>query len=157
MATASVPVTTVPAASFQPDIDNHYEMSDANKTLQLTYRLQTAGPLTPGATTGPSLQYVAADGRRLFTGEEIAQETTTLGTMLTVGLEVVADLRSVTLTLFLPRVVHQHPGSPQSFEAFAVRAQHDTSFTGTPSVFGGNPTYKVTQLHGTASKVQVPL
>ncbi len=98
------------------------------------------------------------EGSRSFEGAQILQQTTALGTLLTVTLNVVPDLRTLTFSMLMPQVTKASgtggPGSSQSSETIAIKAEHYTSLTGALSP-GGNPTYATTKLLGIARSVEV--
>ena len=137
--------------------DNQFKLSDYEKRTHVTLNLQKAGPLTPGTTAqGPVLDYQGVEGTLSFSGQQITTETTALGTQYTVTLNIVPDLRTLKFTLLLPAVTHKTAGQPQAFETIAIKAEHHTSLTGTPTAPGANPTYTALKMHGTAAKVIVP-
>lgn len=152
----SATATSVPTAV--QGSDNQFKLSDYEKRTHVTLNLQKAGPLAPGTSAqGPVIEYKGAEGTLSFSGEQIITETTALGKMFTVTLNVVPDLRTLKFTLLLPDVIHKAGAATQAFETVAIKAEHHTSLSGAPNVTGANPTYTALKMHGTASKVQVPL
>ncbi len=154
MATTTATVSN--GTPLLPATDNHFALQDSQGKTEITYSLQKAGPLTPGINLdGPVLDYKGPEGTLTFSGSQVGTLPTPLGTMITVTLNVVPDLRTLTFSMLLPNVVHGTPGSAQSFETMGILAQHHTSLLGPPAQ-GGNPTYSVLKLHGQASHVLFP-
>lgn len=108
--------------------------------VRITYATSSfAGP--------PQFAYADKAGARRFFGDEIESVPTALGTEVTVVLESVADLRTITLTLLLPPI--EVPiGGVVEFDTLAVRSTHATTIGGPP--LGASQTYVALRLHGTA-------
>src|SRR6185436_1798547 len=70
-------------------------------------------------------------GDHTFFGGEIATAETALGTEVTVTLESIPDLRTVTLTLVLPDI-RMGDGEETSFETIAVITTIATTIAGPP-------------------------
>ncbi len=87
-----------------------------------------------------------------FSGDEIQVEETSIGRLVTVTLEVIADLRTVTFTVILPvvRVIAGSVGTVISVPG--IRTTHHTTIAGPPPV-GPEKTYEVCELRGTAQAV----
>jgi hypothetical protein len=152
-ASTTTPVSSVAAQTS----DNQFKLRDYENKTTVTLNLQKPGPLTPGTTgQGPSLDYHGVEGTLSFSGPQIITETTALGKMFTVTLNIVPDLRTLTFSLLIPAVIHKAGEASQAFETIAVKAEHHTSLTGTPNITGANPTYHVLKMHGTAASVKVP-
>src|SRR4051794_3321977 len=99
----------VPAIFFQPG-DNQFKLNDRSKKLHVTLNLKRPGPLVQGSTAqGPILQYEGPEGTLSFSGDQITQESSELGKMYTVTLNIVPDLRASLFTIVLPSVVHKDP------------------------------------------------
>jgi hypothetical protein len=101
-------------------------------------------------TGEPQLHYVGPDGDLSFSGDQIAVAETALGTEVTVLIEQVADLRTVTCTLLLPHF--RLPEDDRSaFETLAIKTTSHDTIAGPPE--GAAQTYEAVPLHGTASAV----
>jgi len=85
-------------------------------------------------------------------GTEIRTNSTALGTEVTVTLEVVPDLRTVTITLLVPDI-NLGKQSEMDFETVAIETTQHTSIGGPGLVVGSLLTYRVIALHGTAKNV----
>ena len=107
---------------------------------------------TADAARKPVLEYDDGQGPRTYTGDQIRQEKTALGRLLSVE-RVLLDARLPTITLVLPRVLLEED-KPEKFSTFVV-------FTGRggtvvlPRPIGPGPaeTYKVETFRGTARHV----
>jgi hypothetical protein len=86
-------------------------------------------------------------------GDEITIERGPLGTLVTVTLEVVPDLHTLTATLVLPDLGGM--SSPITrFRTFLVLTTNRTSIGGPALVTGALQLYEVVKGHGTAQQVQ---
>jgi hypothetical protein len=149
---------STPAPVSTQSNDNQFTLSDYEKHTHVTLNLEKAGPLAPGSSAkGPTLQYQGVEGTLSFSGDQIVTETTALGKLFTVTLNIVPDLRTLDFTLLLPAVVHKAAATTQSFDTIAIKSEHHTSLTGTPTTAGANPSYAVLKMHGKAAQVKVPL
>lgn len=154
---AATPSSPAPAASASTQAsDNQFKLSSHDGSTQVTLNLEQGGPLSPGSTPGPSIQYQGSEGSLSFSGEQIVTETTGLGKMFTVILNVVPDLRTLKFTLVLPSVTHKAGAEKQHFETIAIKAQVHTSLIGTPPA-GANTSFEVMKMRGTAEAVPVAL
>src|SRR5262249_42559291 len=105
------------AAAAVQAADNQFKLSDYQNRTRVTLNLQKAGPLAPGTSAqGPVLDYQGVEGTLSFSGQQVTTETTALGTMYTVTLNIVPDLRTLKFTLLVPAVIHKTAGQPQAFE-----------------------------------------
>jgi hypothetical protein len=86
-------------------------------------------------------------GDHSFAGAEIATAETALGTEVTVTLESIPDLRTVTLTLVLPDI-RMSEGEETAFRSFAVLTTTATTIAGPPP--GAQQSYEVIGLDGVA-------
>jgi hypothetical protein len=119
---------------------NLFVLQGAGGGTQIAYSATTV-------TGEPELSYQGPHGENVFSGDAIRRAETALGTELTVELEAVPDLKSVTLTLVLP-----HGLGRQRFSTFAVVTTNPTSVTGPQN---GHPqTYEVIALEGEAQFVE---
>ena len=149
--------STTPAAKLTVSSgDNQFQLSDRENKTHVTLNLQTHGPLVKGSVAkAPTLEYRGVEGTFTFSGEQVTVETSELGKMYTVTLNIVPDLRTLLFTLVLPPVVHKSGEAKQAFDTIAIKSERHTSLTGTPNP-GAATTYTCLKMHGTAAKVEVP-
>jgi hypothetical protein len=88
-----------------------------------------------------------------FSGEQIRIRATELGTEVTVTLEVIADLQTVTLTLLVPAINLGAETEVQVTTATIETTNH-TTIGGPKLITGPLQTYRVIELRGTAKSVQ---
>jgi hypothetical protein len=120
---------------------NLFELSYGD--VQITFSTSSfAGP--------PQFSHSGPRGQHTFSGEEIRTLESELGTEVTVTLESIPDLRTVTLTLVLP--AFRLPAENESaFQTVAVFTTVSTTIAGPPP--GADRTYEVVQLDGVARLV----
>jgi hypothetical protein len=106
---------------------------------------------TSSSSGKPLFNYKDSKGARNFNGDEIRTQKTEIGTMVTVTLETVPDLRVVTLTLLVPAI--NLDGSEKEFRTIAIRTTSKTTIGGPQLVKGALKTYEVINFKGTASSV----
>ena len=153
----SAPTTTPVASIAATSGDNQFKLSDHDKKTHVTLNLQTHGPLVQGSTAqAPTLQYEGVEGTFTFSGEQVTVETSALGKMFTVTLNIVPDLRTLLFTLLLPPVIHKAGERKQAFDTIAIKSERHTSIQGPPTNPGAGTTYTSLKMHGTAAKVEVP-
>jgi hypothetical protein len=99
----------------------------------------------------PRLTYEDQKISLTFQGEEIRSMDTEIGLQLTVTLEQVPDLQTVTLTLILPTINLQ--GNEGRFRTQAIITTHRTSIGGPDLVKGPLQLYRVKPLRGIARVV----
>jgi len=127
-------------AAEQKQAANLFELSCS--VTQITYSTSSfAGP--------PQLSYSGAHGAHSFSGEEIDTQSTALGTEVTVTLEAIPDLHTMTLTVVLPEV-HTHRGEEQDVSGLAVFTTNHTTIAGPSPV---QRSYEVISLDGVANLV----
>jgi hypothetical protein len=100
----------------------------------------------------PLLTYQAHKQTRSFRGEEIRVQQTELGDTVTVTLEVVPDLHTVTLTLLIP-AVNLGKDNAARIATQAIRTTSRTSIGGPRLVQGQIQLYEALALEGTAKSV----
>jgi hypothetical protein len=86
-----------------------------------------------------------------FQGEEIRRLEADTGSQVTVTLEQIPDLRTVTLTLLLPTINLE--GTECPFQTQAIITTHKTSIGGPDLVKGVLQTYRIKALRGIARLV----
>jgi hypothetical protein len=100
----------------------------------------------------PQFSYRDRDTSRTFRGDQIVADETRVGRLVSVELEVVPDLRTVTFSLILP-TVNIVPGSAGT--AVSVPGLVTTSHTSIAGpILGPSKTYRVLTLRGTAQFVE---
>ena len=121
---------------------NLFELSGGN--IQITY--------SSSSFTGlPLFSYRDNSTNLQFSGDEIRCVTTEIGELLTVTLEQIPDLRTVTFTLILP-VVNVLPASSGTYiQVPGITTTTHTTIAG--SVLGPEMTYSQVNLTGTAQFV----
>jgi hypothetical protein len=98
----------------------------------------------------PLLQYNGPEGELSFSGDEIGTAATALGSEVTVTLETVPDLHTITCTLLLPSL-RLPGGGESSFETLAIKTTAHTTIAGPPE--GAGQSYESVALHGVAKAV----
>lgn len=118
---------------------NLFELSGG--CIQITYSSSSfAGP--------PQFSYRDDSMNRQFSGNEIRSVQTEIGELLTVTIEQIPDLRTVTFTLILP-VVTVMPGSAGThIQAPGITTTTPTTIAG--PAMGAQMTYSPVKLKGTA-------
>jgi len=105
---------------------------------------------TTSITGEPLLSYSGPEGERSFSGNEIESLPTRLGSEVTVTLDSVPDLHTITLTILIPSF--RLPEDRQSeFDTFAIKTTNHTTIAGPPE--GPGQSYEAVALHGVAKAV----
>ncbi len=99
----------------------------------------------------PLLTYKDRQRTLTFQGEEIRQLDSEIGQQVTVIIEQIPDLQTVTFTLLLPAINLNEPES--RFQTIGIIATHRTSIGGPDLVKGVLQTYVVKYLKGRAQLV----
>jgi hypothetical protein len=97
---------------------------------------------------GPILSYRDPQRSLSFRGAEIRSQETELGELITVTLEAIQDLRTVTFTLMLPIVTVMPQSSGSYIRVPGVTTTNPTTIAGPPP--GPEKLYSVVNLQGTA-------
>lgn len=114
------------------------------KTIQVSY--------SDTSLLGGSLLNYRDDRISLsFRGEEIRVCDTELGQLITVTLEAIPDLRTVTFTLILPIVSVMSQSSGTRIKVPAITTTNPTTIAGPPP--GPQKLYSIVKLQGTAQFV----
>lgn len=109
--------------------------------IEITYSTSSfSGP--------PLLTYKDWQRTLTFQGDEIRQLDSEIGQQVTVIIEQIPDLRTVTFTLLLPVINLDEPES--RFRTLGIIATHRTSIGGPDLVKGALQTYRVKELRGIA-------
>jgi hypothetical protein len=130
------------APAAQPDL---FDLSDAASQIQITYA-------TSGVDGRPHLDYTDRRLQRSYVGAAIRVLRSEIGTLVSVTLEQVPDLHTITLTLLLPAINLQ--GTRATIGTEAILTTQRTSIGGPALVQGTLQTYRVLRLQGTARLVE---
>ena len=103
---------------------------------------------------GPILSYRDAQRSLSFRGADIRAQETELGELITVTLEAIPDLRTMTFTLMLPIVTVMPQSSGTYIRVPGVTATTPTTLAGPPP--GPERLYAVVTLQGTAQFANSP-
>ena len=117
-----------------------YHLSGGGQTIALSMK----------DPADPSIVYESPEGTREFGAKEIRQESTQLGLVLSVGLEEVPDLQSVTLSLAVPRANRPENMKSVNISTFSVRTTRRDNIAGPDSLEGQIVTYETFELEGNA-------
>ncbi len=98
----------------------------------------------------PLLDYSGPEGDRHFSGGQIHTLASALGTAVTVTLESVPDLHTLTFTLLLPSFRLDADGESE-FDTLAIKTSNHTTIAGPPE--GPGQSYEAIALHGVAKFV----
>ena len=104
-------------------------------------------------TGDPRFSYTDKDQSLSFAGGDIRIESTEIGDLVTVTIETVPDLKTVTVTLLVPTVNLPQFGTEENFETVVIFTTHRTSIAGPCGVEGQLKTYKCLDIEGTAQNV----
>ncbi|MDF0674030.1 MAG: hypothetical protein P0120_06775 [Nitrospira sp.] len=118
---------------------NLFELS--SRTIQITYS-------TTSILGGPIFSYRDDTLSRSFRGEEIRIENTAIGDLVTVTLETIPDLRTVTFSLIVPMVTVMTQSSGTSIKVLGITTTAPTTIAGPPP--GPQQLYSAVYLRGTA-------
>jgi hypothetical protein len=97
---------------------------------------------------GPILNYRDNQRNLSFTGESIRLLDTELGQLITVTLEAIPDLKTVTFSLLLPIVTVMPQSSGLQIRVPSITTTNPTTIAGSP--LGPQQLYSVINLRGTA-------
>lgn len=130
------------ALASQPE-PNLYQLKGGNLTV--TYS-------TSSIAGTPQFSFKKGAVTKNFSGTQIRAVPTGLSTLVTVDLDAVPDLKTVTFTLVLPRV---NLGTKTSVKiaTIGITTTSKTTIGGPDLVQGQVQSYKVTDLQGTAANV----
>ena len=107
---------------------------------------------TTSITGQPQFHYQDQQRDISVTGEDIRSLETEIGTLVTVTLEVIPDLHTLTVSLLVPQI-NLNEGNESPLSTPAILTTHRTSIGGPGLVEGQLQTYEVVALEGTASLV----
>lgn len=124
---------------------NRFTLTGRNDT-QITYSTTTL-------TGEPQLSYHDKTRDQSFSGDDITVTASPLGTLVTVTLEVIADLSTLTATLVLPGI-NLRDRKKVRFRTLAILTTNLTTIGGPQLVTGPLQTYEVVKLRGVAQHVE---
>ena len=101
-----------------------------------------------GVDEGPSLQYVGPMGRHTFEGEEIQTYNSARGLEISVTLDRVSHLRTITLTVFLPDLELDETGE-LSFRTVGIHSTRRRALTK-----AGEPRSQPLEFEGLARNIE---
>lgn len=104
-------------------------------------------------TGDPRFSYTDKDQSLGFSGSEIRVEPSEIGDLVTVTIETVPDLRTVTVTLLVPTVNVPQFGTEEDFKTVAIFTTHRSSIAGPSVIEGQLKTYNCLDVEGTAQHV----
>ena len=139
--------------SGQPDRQpNRFTLSDRDKTTRIVFFPQALTPL--GATEKPSdaqLEYHGVEGELVFRGDEISEEQTILGLLISVILRPNADAGGVDFALVLPPV-NLGGEARQEFDTIGIKIRSRGRVI---NPIGAELTYEVLNLKGVAEDIPI--
>ena len=140
--------TTATAAVPQVKTGNMFQFVSHSGPTTITYNLDPSGPLIVGhPIQAPALSYNGPEGQFNFSGEQISQQDSPMGTLVTVVLKVNNDTGGITFSLFLPTVIMGD--QPQPFTTYGVKT-YQRGFVISP---GAERTYEVERFKATAELI----
>lgn len=128
-------------------------MEQATQTANLFELTCTDTQITYSTTSiagTPQFSYSGPKGDHSFSGDEIATRDSALGTEVTVTLETVPDLHTITLTVLIPPI-RLPEDNEASFETIGIFTTNHTTIAGPPE--GAGQTYEAITLDGVARSV----
>ncbi len=118
---------------------NLFELS--GKSIHVTYS-------STNILGGPIFSYRDNQFSKSFQGEEIGLQETELGQLITVTLETIPDLRTVTFSLVLPVVTVMPHSTGTRIQVPGLTVTNPTTIIGPP--LGPQKLYSIVKLRGTA-------
>ena len=131
---------------------NRFTLSDCDKTTRIVFFPKALTPL--GASETPSdaqLEYHGVEGELVFKGEEISQEQTILGLLISVILRPNADAGGVDFALVLPPV-NLGGEARQEFDTIGIKVRSRGRVI---NPAGAELTYEVLNLKGVAEDIPI--
>jgi hypothetical protein len=145
--------TALVAGAGKPERQpNRFTLTDSSKGTRIVF---FPGALTPLGTSESAaeaqLEYHGLEGQLVFRGDEITQEQTVLGLIVSVVLKPNADAGGLDFALILPPV-NLGGEAHQDFDAVGIRIRSRGRLI---NPAGPELTYDVVQLKGTAEDIPV--
>jgi len=103
------------AGSNQPVSPNRYQLSGGH--LHVTYT-------TTDKTGQPHLSYQDGNQTHSFTGNQIRETKTEMGTLVSVTIRMTVDTGSTSFTLLVPNVNLVSPSSPAQVKTYGITTVH---------------------------------
>jgi hypothetical protein len=119
---------------------NSYQLSGDGITISYSSTALAGGPL---------FHYQDRRNKKDFKGKEVRTETSELGTLVSVNLELLVDRGSTTFTVLIPRVNVGSSGPSADVSTYGFTTEHRTSIGG-PIMPGQLDTYAAIELKGKA-------
>ena len=101
----------------------------------------------------PQFSYRDATREVTKSGDAIRRELTEVGTLVTIDLEIIPDLQTVSFSLVLPAINLGPNNQPVTLHTISVRTTNHTTLAGPGPIIGQVQTYESLELHGTAQYV----
>jgi hypothetical protein len=131
---------------------NRYIFSDNEGVKRVVFFPEIPSPLDEGKPlAGSRLEYHGPEGQLTFCGDDIEQEQTVLGTLISVVLQPNADAGGLNFALTLPPV-HLGGEAKQEFQTVGIIV-HSRGRVRNPA--GAELTYEVIQLKGVAEDIPI--
>jgi hypothetical protein len=128
----------------------------AQKIVPNQYDLQGPGVSISYSTSSfggkPQLSFKKGRQTLNFTGDQIGDLTTPIGTLITVTIATTVDRSSTSFSLLLPAIELASASSKQAFRTIGITTVRKTTIAG--PVKGPQQTYKAIELRGTAQHVE---
>ncbi|MBA4141819.1 MAG: hypothetical protein H0X43_02195 [Nitrosospira sp.] len=131
---------------------NRFTFSECNGTTRIEFFPKSLTPLgTSGSSADAQLEYHGAEGQLMFRGEDITQEQTVLGSLISVTLQPNADAGGVDFALVLPPV-NLAGQARQRFETVGIKMRSRGRVIDSA---GAELSYEVLLLNGVAEDIPV--
>lgn len=139
--------------SVQPDREpNRFTLSDCDNTTRIVFFPKALTPLGASETSSDAqLEYHGADGQLIFRGDDITQEQTVLGLLVSVILKPNADAGGVDFALVLPPVILEGEAR-QEFDTIGIKVRSRGRVI---NPAGAELTYEVLNLKGVAEDIPI--
>ena len=125
-----------------------YRLNTSDNATRVTFFPQELGPLGQGEPGVPALEYDGPGRSRRFRGDQITQQKTILGTLVSVVLEGnEADQGFLDLALVLP-LFTMGDEAQHEFKTVGILSKGPSGFGGLPP--GPQRTYEILDLEGVA-------
>lgn len=151
----NAPVVALPQTEAQAQVQQVQQVQSANFTQANSFELSGGSIVVSYSSTSisgvPLLNYRDNNINRNFSGQEISIQETQLGQLITVTLESIPDLRTVTFTLILPLVNLSNRSETVRIKVPGITTTSRTTIAGPGT--GAEQVYTTVNLRGTAKFV----
>jgi hypothetical protein len=139
--------------SVQPDREpNRFTLSDDDNTTRIVFFPRALTPLGASETSSDAqLEYHGAEGQLVFRGDDITQEQSVLGLLISVILKPNADAGGVDFALVLPPV-NLEGEARQEFDTIGIKVRSRGRVI---NPAGAELTYEVLNLKGVAEDIPI--